>query len=172
NQPTLLEAAEVIAATSLPESPITVDDPPRHSRSETRTIDVFAVGNTLEDSQWSEHIAAIIRVKRKTFLRITKTGLWTFRGETAYYACPVVPMAKTADAAIRNHWDIENRNHHPRDVSFDEDASRIRHNPGIFARVRSFALNILRFNGATNIPQARYALALGHRAALLALKIM
>lgn len=38
-----------------------------------------------------------------------------------------------------------------RDVSLGEDASRIRVNPGIFARLRSFALNILRKNKVTNI---------------------
>jgi hypothetical protein len=49
---------------------------------------------------------------------------------------------------------IENRNHYVRDVAFDEDASRIRHNPGIMARARSFALNIMRKNRITNVAQA------------------
>lgn len=172
NQPALLEAAEAIAATSTPTSAVTAEDKPRRSRFETRTAEVFVVGNAFEGSEWNEHVAAIIRVKRETFLRITKTGLLAFRSETAYYACPVVPLAETAAAAIRNHWGIENRNHHTRDVSLGEDASRIRCNPGIFARMRSFALNILRFNGATNIPQARYSLALGHMPALQALTFM
>jgi hypothetical protein len=35
-----------------------------------------------------------------------------------------------------------------------EDASRIRINPGIFARLRSFALNILRANEEQNITNA------------------
>jgi hypothetical protein len=34
------------------------------------------------------------------------------------------------------------RSHYVRDGSFAEDASRIRCNPGIFARLRSFAANI------------------------------
>ena len=41
-----------------------------------------------------------------------------------------------------------------------EDASRIRRNPGIFALLRSFALNVLRFNGVTNISLALYDNAL------------
>ncbi|MBC7953927.1 MAG: transposase [Rhodospirillaceae bacterium] len=57
-------------------------------------------------------------------------------------------------AAIRGHWGIENRNHYVRDVSCDEDKSRIRDNPGIIARARSFALNIMRKNGITNVAQA------------------
>ena len=38
-----------------------------------------------------------------------------------------------------------------RDVALGEDASRIRRNPGLFALPRSFALNLLCFNGVTNI---------------------
>ena len=41
-----------------------------------------------------------------------------------------------------------------------EDASRIRTNPGIFARARSFALNILRANGEENIANAIWCNAL------------
>jgi predicted transposase YbfD/YdcC len=53
--------------------------------------------------------------------------------------------------AIRNHWGIENRNHYVRDVTFREDASRIRKKPGHFARLRNVALNLLRANRVTNI---------------------
>jgi hypothetical protein len=105
-------------------------------------------------------------------VRDTKTGLLTPRSEIAYYAFPVIPLAITANDAIRGHWGIENRVHYSRDVSFSEDASRIRTRPGIVATVRSFALNILRFNGANNISQARYRLAVGSMAALQALTYM
>ena len=40
---------------------------------------------------------------------------------------------------------------HVRDVSFFEDHSRIRTKPGHFARFRSFALNVLRANGAADV---------------------
>ncbi len=42
-----------------------------------------------------------------------------------------------------------------------EDASRVRVNPGILARIRSFAANILRANGVTNMADTRYRNALG-----------
>jgi hypothetical protein len=41
-----------------------------------------------------------------------------------------------------------------RDVSFDEDKSRIRDNPGIVARARTFGLNIMRINGIANEAKA------------------
>ena len=62
--------------------------------------------------------------------------------------------AKTFASAIRNHWAIENQNHWVRDVTLAEDASRIRINPGIMARLRSQTLNIARANGVTNIANA------------------
>ena len=60
----------------------------------------------------------------------------------------------------RGHWGIENRDHHVRDRTLGEDASRIRRRPGIFARLRSFALNILRANGVGNVSEALYVNAL------------
>ena len=68
--------------------------------------------------------------------------------------------ARKASDAIRSHWGVENRNHYVRDVSMFEDASRIRSNPGIFARARSFALNILRANREKNIADALWRNAL------------
>jgi hypothetical protein len=69
-------------------------------------------------------------------------------------------------------WDIENRCHYVRDGSFREDASRIRCNPGIFARLRSFASNILRFNGVENVCDTRYRITLGVLDALCLLRFM
>jgi predicted transposase YbfD/YdcC len=82
------------------------------------------------------------------------------RQETAFYASSVLLPAKTFASAIRNHWAIENQNHWVRDVTLAEDASRIRVNPGIMARLRSHALNIARANGATNIADALWTAAL------------
>ena len=73
-------------------------------------------------------------------------------------------------SAIRNHWGIENKSHYTRDVSLSEDASRIRKNPGIFARLRSFGYNILRRNQSDSIPQDRLANAFGGISAILAMR--
>ena len=50
--------------------------------------------------------------------------------------------------------------HYTRDVIFQEDQSRIRHNPGVVARLRSFGYNILRHNKVSTFSQDRYAAAL------------
>jgi hypothetical protein len=41
-----------------------------------------------------------------------------------------------------------------------EDRSRIRTNPGVFARLRSFAFNILKANRTNTLSQDRYRAAL------------
>ena len=83
----------------------------------------------------------------------------------------MLPAAQCAKA-IRDHWHIENRSHYVRDGSFAEDASRIRRNPGIFARLRSFAANILRFNGIHNVSDSRHRIAFGGINAILGMRIM
>jgi len=67
----------------------------------------------------------------------------------AYYLAGFDASASQAGSAIRNHWRIENSLHYTCDVTFQEDQSRIRCNPGIFASIRSFAYNILRRNQST-----------------------
>jgi hypothetical protein len=61
---------------------------------------------------------------------------------------------------------IENRSHYVRDVSFFEDLSRIRIKAGHSARCCSFALNVLRANGTTNIRRELYINALNSDNAL------
>ena len=106
-------------------------------------------------TDWPAFVKTIIRVTRRTLLRSATTGLWDERAEVAYYVASASGLPAIAWAAvIRGHWGIENRNHYVRDVCCEEDKSRIRCNPGVMARARSFALDILRKNGVTNVAQA------------------
>ena len=138
------------------------------SRQEDRTVEGFPVGDALAKTEWQPFIKTIVRVTRYTLLRSAATGLWNNRGEVAYsvsYVSSADDLPATAwAAAIRGHWAIEKCNQYVRDVSCDEDKSRIRHNPGIMARARSFALNIVRKNGVTNVAQALWngAISLDH----------
>src|SRR5262249_27448972 len=94
------------------------------------------------------------------------TGRWDASRETALYLSNRSIRARTTAHAVRKHRRIENKQRSTRDVRLGEDASRIRCNPGIFARLRSFAYNVLRFNQADPIAQDRYAAALGGLEAL------
>jgi predicted transposase YbfD/YdcC len=80
--------------------------------------------------------------------------------EESFYVCTENLSASVCAKAVRSHWAIENSNHYVRDVSLHEDASRIRKNPDIFCTLRSFAMNLLRANGASNISLTRYQNAL------------
>ena len=59
-------------------------------------------------------------------------------------------------AWTRGHWSIENRSHYVRDVTFGEDASRIRKGcgPEMMAAFRNAAIGFLRSTGVTNIAEA------------------
>ena len=56
----------------------------------------------------------------------------------------------------RGHWGIENKVHHVRDTTFDEDRSqvRVRGAPRAMATLRNLAMNLVRLAGATNIASA------------------
>jgi predicted transposase YbfD/YdcC len=133
---------------------------------------VFVPGNNLAGTEWDGHVQAIIRVNRDVLNRSATTGLWRDTSETALFVSDVVLSAAQCAKAIRGHWHIENRYHYVRDGSFAEDASRIRCNPGIFARLRSFSANILRFNGIHNVSDGRHRIAFGGISAILAMRVM
>jgi hypothetical protein len=63
-------------------------------------------------------------------------------------------------SASRDHWLIETTSHYNRDVTFGEDRSRIRVNPGVFARIRGFGFNILKANRTSTVSLDRYRAAL------------
>jgi predicted transposase YbfD/YdcC len=159
NQPRLLERLAGLCAVQVPTDHLASVDRHAHGREEHRHIEVFAATEKL-DPDWRPLIACLVRVTRRTLCRDTRTGLWRRRREIAYYACQIPLDARACAAAIRGHWGIENRNHHVRDRTLGEDASRIRRKPGIVARLRSFALNILRASGVSNVSEALYSNAL------------
>jgi predicted transposase YbfD/YdcC len=111
-------------------------DKNRRSRDETRLVEVFSPGDSLAGTQWAGHVCAVIRVTRDVLTRSAATGLWRATREIAFFVSNIVASAAVFAKAIRDHWSIENRSHYIRDGSFAEDASRIRCNPGIFARLR------------------------------------
>ena len=159
NQPGLRDALAALCAGREPSDRLETVDRGRHGRQEHRRVEVFEVDGRL-DQGWRPWIACAARVTRLTWRKDTRTGLWARGEEVAHYACQVRLDAATFGRAVRAHWGIENRDHHVRDRTLREDDSRIRRRPGIFARLRSFALNILRADGVTNVSEAVYTNAL------------
>jgi predicted transposase YbfD/YdcC len=161
NQPTLSRKVEAACKDAKPLSCVQTVDKKKRNRHETRTVAVFGARRAVAGTEWQPHVRAIIGIERRVLTFQSATGLWKASCETAFYLSNRPIRARKAAEALRNHWTIENKQHYTRDVTLREDASRIRRNPGIFARLRSFAYNILRFNQSDTIPQDRYAAALG-----------
>lgn len=65
--------------------------------------------------------------------------------ETMFFISSLPPKVRQLSRFIRDHWKIENSEHYVLDVTFSEDASRIREGaaPEIAAAFRRMALNIL-----------------------------
>ena len=156
NQPTLHATLAGLCAAECPFDSYETVDRGRHGRQEHRRVEVFDTAGQL-GAPWQALVNCVARVSRLTYIKDTRSGLWPTREEVGYYPCQARYGAKVLGRAIRAHWGIENRAHYVRDVTLGEDASRIRTKPGIMARIRSVALNVLRANGIQNISQALYA---------------
>ncbi|MBV6760555.1 ISAs1 family transposase [Rhodococcus opacus] len=101
------------------------------------------------------HAVQAIRVTRSR--KISTTGK---RTRETVYAITSLANSQTDPAELadylRGHWLIENKLHWVRDVTFDEDSSRIRTGggPRMMASLRNLAISLLRLTGHHNIAQA------------------
>ncbi len=121
-----------------------------HGRIETRTCEIYEAIDIIHNGKWSD-IKTIIIIKRDTLVFDTSKKKWVDRSETSYYIATNKLTAKEYNLIIRKHWGIENKNHNVRDCAMKEDASRIRKNPLNMVKIRSFALNMMRYNNVKNI---------------------
>ena len=72
--------------------------------------------------------------------------VWSKTTQRRYYVSSLPVDAKQIATAVRAHWGIENRMHWVLDVSFSEDASRIRkrNGPENVSLLRRIAMNMIR----------------------------
>lgn len=155
NQPTLNREVREAFAEALDDRRRTVDEvpPPQvetdtqvdgaHGRIETRTARVLTGFEPWVQS--SERWDGL-----KALVEITATREDTTKGETStekrYYITSRALTAAKANEGVRAHWLVENQLHWCLDMTFGQDACRIRtgHAAENFAVVRHFAFNIIR----------------------------
>jgi predicted transposase YbfD/YdcC len=131
------------------------------NRWETRELKVFPVKAWFRGTPWEKLIRTVLQLERTVCKRDAKTGLCITTTETVFWVSSAEGISPERwNEWIRGHWRIENGSHYVRDVAFGEDASRIRKNPDVAARLRSFAYNLIRASGAHNIKNTRYRAAL------------
>lgn len=145
NHPTLCQAVvdEFLAA-------VETDVPPRQlrrhktveknrGREEHREDFALPAPTTLPGFDEWAGLATIVLVVRTTTINGKETG------EASYFLSSLPPKIKNLAKLVRQHWSIENQLHWVLDVTFTEDASRIRkvQAPQTIAMLRRLAVSIL-----------------------------
>lgn len=112
-----------------------------HHRTEKRqvwAVSLHQVGSLYKQAQWVG-LQTIVKIVRTRHLRDKTTC------EVMFYISSLPPNAQQLGKAIRQHWSIENQLHWVLDLTFGEDASRIRtgYSPQNMALLRRWSLNLL-----------------------------
>lgn len=156
NQPNLRRRLEGGAACRKP-SGRAISQTKGRNRWEKRELTMFPAKAWLRHTPWEASVKTVLRPERTVHKRNPATGLFAKTKETVFWISSLDGIAPEIwNGWIREHWRIENASHYVRDATFAEDASRIRKNPDIVARLRSFAYNLIRASGEDNIQNARY----------------
>ena len=145
NHPKLCQAVEKEFSTALETKArprnlkrhITVET--NRGREERRQYFVMPAPDTLPGfADWA-HLATIIMVVRTRLIDGQEAG------EVSYFLSSLPAKIKNLAKLIRRHWSIENQLHWVLDVTFTEDASRIRkeNSPQTSAMLRRLAVSIL-----------------------------
>lgn len=146
NQPGLYTACKALPWADVPSHSAVSTG---HGRRARRTIKVLTAPDWIEFPG-----AAQVAQIRRTVTRAGRKSV-----EVVY----VITSANRRDAPpatlaawIQDHWRIENQLHSIRDVTFDEDRSRVRTGsaPQVMATLRNTVVNLLRLSGWTNIAAA------------------
>jgi predicted transposase YbfD/YdcC len=153
NQPILFAQLDALPWADIP---VYTTENKGHGRVERRTIRVQPAPEDLA----FPYTAQVFLVER--YVTDTASGK-----NSAVAVLGVTSLAATrADAGdiashVRKHWRIENKLHYVRDVTYGEDASRVRtrNGPRVMASFRNLAVSVLRLAVNTNIAAALRAAA-------------
>ena len=110
----------------------------RREKREVTAVPLNQMGGLYKQAQWSG-LQAIVRVVRTRHLW-NKT-----EKEVMFYLSSLPPDAQRLGKAIRQHWSIENQLHWVLDLTFGEDACRIRtgNAPENIALLKRWSINLL-----------------------------
>ena len=131
-----------------------------HGRIDERSYEVFDAKPMLK--KWPEWhlIQSVIRVTRKREVYCRSENKYKLSVEISHYVCNRRLSALRSGGHIREHWFIENKVHHVKDVSYREDYNRKEKNPLNFSTCIDFSLNVLKFNNFKNIKGTLYSISL------------
>jgi predicted transposase YbfD/YdcC len=145
NQPTLYEPVTEAIDEGLEQDAAQIDEhrteETGHGRQEIRTYAVFPAPATVDpEGQWRDLCAVGVTFSERTDAR-GQTSL-----EGRYYILSRQLTAQEFASAVRGHWGIENQLHWQLDMSFREDACRVRtgHAATNLSVIRRFVLGLLK----------------------------
>lgn len=153
NQPTLYRQLEQITGRAEKISSAYTAMETNRGRSERRRVVVSDCTEGI-DKEWVG-LKEVVSVQRFT----KEKG--KIKEETAYFISSRKANALFYAEGIRLHWQIENSLHWVKDVTFGEDASKIRtgHAPQNLSTIKNIAMNIFRKNDYSNMAQAMRVVA-------------
>lgn len=139
-----------------------------HGRIEVRFIAVRSKLPARLDQNWKD-LTQIVRIERRRELK-------TYCTRQIIYAITSIPLGQMKPKDMlglsRDHWQVENRLFHVRDVTFKEDTCRVRSGtaPQALAHIRDAALNLIRKRNQKPRP-AREAFAANPKSAIRAIQM-
>jgi len=159
NQPNLFTSIDAINWPTIPVSHRIEER--GHGRHEIRTIQITDAPPDLR----FKHMSQAFLLERYTSRPVNKNGKTT-HVKTAVTVLGVTTLTPTNSTPehiathIRRHWGIENKSHYVRDVTYREDASRVRRadKPRVMATLRNIAISLIRLAGYTTITPTTRAL--------------
>jgi predicted transposase YbfD/YdcC len=131
----------------------------QRGRKEVRSIKVTTDLNNYLQQDWP----GVMQVAQ-----LTRTVTVKKTGETSTEVVYLITTLSQQQATplrllelVRGHWCIENRSHYVRDVTFQEDRSRLRtgHAPPIMASLRNLVITLIHRHGSSQIISTRRSLS-------------
>jgi predicted transposase YbfD/YdcC len=159
NQPTLQEHLVTYFADPLASFAQACSIDLQRGRKEVRSLKVTTALNEYLQQDWPG-VAQVAQLTRT--VTVSKTAEMTT--EVVYLITTLTKEQASPERLlelVRGHWGIENRSHYVRDVTFQEDRSRLRtgNAPQILAALRNLVISLIHRHGSSQIASTRRSLS-------------